>query len=284
MRLDIIAVTLKMIIMGIQLLLGFIIICLSVQLTLYKLTIERSVIMINSNNPIPLHIQLRKMVEKKISQGIYISKIPSERELMEEYNVSRSTVREAISQLVIDGIVEKRHGKGTYITRKPVHYWLGNLISTTKSIENMGMKPGTKLIKHGIITVSDEVKEAINLAEAYLIKRVRYADDMPIAIETQYYPIEIGEKLSKLDIKSGTLYDLLEDEMNIQLHDADEVITSKPISKEDCKLLNIKENSNSLHLNRFVYDVNGDLIEYCIADYNPGMYAFHFKSQRLKKQ
>ncbi|MFJ5767251.1 GntR family transcriptional regulator [Lysinibacillus sp. NPDC093210] len=240
--------------------------------------------MIHSNNPIPLHIQLRKMIEKKINQGIYTSKIPSERELMEEYSVSRSTVREAISQLVIDGIVEKRHGKGTYITRKPVHYWLGNLISTTKSIENMGMKPGTKLIKHGIITVSDEVKEAINLAEAYLIKRVRYADDMPIAIETQYYPIEIGEKLSKLDIKSGTLYDLLEDEMNIQLHDADEVITSKPISKEDCKLLNIKENSNSLHLNRFVYDINGDLIEYCIADYNPGMYAFHFKSQRLKKQ
>ncbi|WP_409366758.1 GntR family transcriptional regulator [Lysinibacillus sp. 38-6] len=239
--------------------------------------------MISSNNPIPLHIQLRKIIEKNINQGIYKSKIPSERELMEAYSVSRSTVREAVSHLVNDGIVEKRHGKGTYIARKPVHYWLGNLISTTKSIENMGMHPGTKLINHGIVTVPAEVKEAITLAQAYLIKRVRYADDMPIAIETQYYPIEIGEKLAKLDIKSGTLYDLLEDEMSIQLHDADEVITSKPISKEDAKLLNIKENSNTLHLDRFVYDINGDLIEYCMADYHPGMYAFHFKSQRLKK-
>lgn len=239
--------------------------------------------MINSENPIPLHIQLRRLIEKKINQGVFKEKIPSERELMEEYNVSRSTVREAISQLVVDGIVEKRHGKGTFIARKPIHYWLGNLISTTESIENMGMRPGAKLIAHGIVTVPEKIKTAINLSEAYLIKRLRYANDIPIAIETQYYPPEIGLKLSELDIGSGTLYDLLENELNIKLHDADEVITSQTLSKDDAKLLNLSEKNNTLHLERFVYDINAKLIEYCIADYHPNMYSFHFKSQRIKK-
>lgn len=63
--------------------------------------------MINPSSPVPLHIQIRKSIEQKIKQGLYEEKIPSERELMETYDVSRSTVREAISQLVIDGILEK---------------------------------------------------------------------------------------------------------------------------------------------------------------------------------
>lgn len=239
--------------------------------------------MINPDNPIPLHVQLRKIIEKKITEGNFREKIPSERELMEEYNISRSTVREAISQLVVDGVVEKRHGKGTFISKKPIHYWLGNLISTADIIKGMGMKPGTQLIEHGIIRVPEEVKEAINLDEAYLIKRLRYANDIPMAIETQYYPLELGIKLSKLDIREGALYDLLEDELHIQLHDSEEVITSQILSKEDCKLLNIEGGNNALHLERFVYDVDGGLIEYCIANYNPNMYSFHFRSQRLKK-
>lgn len=244
---------------------------------------KESKALINPDNPIPLHVQLRKIIEKKITQGSFKDKIPSERELMEEYNVSRSTVREAISQLVVDGVVEKRHGKGTFISKKPIHYWMGNLISTTDIIKDMGMQPGTKLIEHGIIKVPEELKDAIKLEEAYLIKRLRFADNVPMAIETQYYPLELGIKLSQLNINEGTLYDLLEDELHIQLNDSEEVISSQLLSKEDATLLEIAEGNNTLHLERFVYDIEGDLIEYCIANYNPNMYSFHFRSQRIKK-
>ena len=79
---------------------------------------ERNASMINSNSPIPLHFQLRKIIEKKIQLGLFKEKIPSERELMEEYDVSRSTVREAISQLVIDGIVEKIAWKRYFYLQK----------------------------------------------------------------------------------------------------------------------------------------------------------------------
>lgn len=239
--------------------------------------------MINPSSPIPLHIQLRKIIEKKIQQGYFKEKIPSERELMEEYDVSRSTVREAISQLVIDGIVEKVHGKGTFISKKPIHFWSGNLMSTTDIIKSMGMKPSTKLIENRRITVSGELKEAINLVEAYLIKRIRFADGIPLAVETQYYPIEIGEQLAKLDINEGTLYDLLENVLNIELHDSEEIVTSNVPTPEDAKLLNLEKGQSTLQLERFVYDVDVNLIEYCISDYNPNMYSLHFRSKRIRK-
>ncbi|WP_194841654.1 GntR family transcriptional regulator [Sporosarcina obsidiansis] len=239
--------------------------------------------MINPSNPVPLHIQLRKSIEKKIKQGLFKEKIPSERELMETYEVSRSTVREAISQLVIDGILEKKHGKGTFISKHPIHYWAGNFISTTEIIEQMQKTPSTKLIRHGIEIIPDELKKEIELDNAYLIKRVRYANEVPLAIETQYYPVHVGLQLANLDISHGTLYDLMENELSIPLHEADEKITSQKIGPEDAELLNLPADCYTLHLERFVYDVHGDLVEYCIADYNPELYAFHFKSARAGK-
>ena len=95
--------------------------------------------------------------------------------------------------------------------------------------------------------------------------------------------MDIGLKLANLDISHGTLYDLIENELHIQLHDADEMITSQKISPEDAELLNLANNFHTLHLERFVYDSYGELVEYCIADYNPEMYSFHFKSERFRK-
>lgn len=244
---------------------------------------EEVISVINPSSPVPLHIQLRKSIEQKITQGLFEEKIPSERELMETYNVSRSTVREAISQLVIDGILEKKHGRGTFISKHPVHYWQGNFISTTEMIERMNKIPSTKLIGHGIEVVPEELNKAIALENAYLIKRVRYANEVPLAIETQYYPVNIGLQLANLDISHGTLYDLMEKELSIRLHEADEKITAQKISIEDAELLNLPEDCYTLHLERFVYDVNGDLVEYCIADYNPELYSLHFKSARAGK-
>ncbi|WP_153722613.1 GntR family transcriptional regulator [Sporosarcina cascadiensis] len=239
--------------------------------------------MIDPNDPVPLHIQVRYSIEKKIKKGIFKEKIPSERELMETYNVSRSTVREAISQLVIDGLLEKKHGKGTFIAEQPPHYWQGNLISTTEMIERMGEKPSTQLVAHGVVEVPEALRELIDWKQAYLIKRVRFASEVPLAVETQYYPVAIGLALAEMDIKQGTLYDLLENELDIRLFGADETITSRRIIREDAVLLQLAEDSHTLHLERLVYDDMGEIVEYYLADYHPDKYAFHFKSERSRK-
>lgn len=229
---------------------------------------------LDPKSPIPLHIQLKDGIQTLINEGYYKEKIPSERELMDRYKVSRSTVREAVSHLVREGVLEKVHGKGTFISTKPIEEWLGNLTSTTDTICKMGMKPDAKLIEHGRVIPSQDIIDTTGFQEAYYIKRIRYADEQPLAIEIQYYPVEIGEELSKYDIDKGTLFDILEHNLNIKLSEAKQIITSSFLSKEDAALLEVPEKFNVLNTERLLVDVEDNLIEYYIASFRADLYSF----------
>ncbi|KAB7708208.1 UTRA domain-containing protein [Bacillus aerolatus] len=232
---------------------------------------------LNPKDPVPLHIQLRNKIEGLINEGHYQDKIPSERQLMDEYEVSRSTVREAVSHLVREGIVEKVHGKGTFISSKAIQEWLGSLTSTTETIRKMGMAPGARLVTHGTIIPPNDIIEATGLDTAYFIKRVRYANDIPLAIELQYYPVEIGEKLAELDIDKGTLFDLIEENLGIKLAEAEQLITSSFLTTEDAELLGVSDSLNVLNTERKLMDQSGRLIEYYVASFRSDMYSFRMK-------
>ncbi|MFC5591872.1 GntR family transcriptional regulator [Sporosarcina soli] len=235
---------------------------------------------LNHTSPIPLHIQLKEIIEKQVAEGILSDQIPSERQIMEEYTISRSTVREAISLLVREGILEKRHGKGTFVSLKPIHDWLGNLSSTTETIRDIGMKPGAKLITHYKTTPPIYIQERTGFAEAYFIKRVRYADDIPIGVERHYYPISIGEQLIKYDLDNATLYDLVEHELGIQFAEADQTISSGHVLQEDSEYLGVPAHTNVLIAERIIKDQFGTVVEMEEAFYRSDMYSFKINLSR----
>lgn len=235
---------------------------------------------LDQNNAIPLHIQLKELIEARVTNGIYSDQIPSERKFMEKYNVSRSTVREAINLLVQEGILEKRHGKGTFVSLKPIHDWLGNLSSTTETIRQMGMKPGAKLMTHHKMTPSTYIQERTGFEEAYFIKRVRYADDIPIGIERHYYPVAIGEELIQYDLDNATLYDLVENELGIQFAEANQTIKSGPLLNEDKGYLEIPPESHVLIAERVIKNQAGQIIEMEEAFYRSDMYTFKLNLSR----
>ncbi|WP_010094198.1 GntR family transcriptional regulator [Ornithinibacillus scapharcae] len=231
-------------------------------------------------NSIPLHVQLKVELEKKIYNGLYKDKIPSERELMDEYYVSRSTVRQSINQLVSDGILIKKPGKGTFIALKPINDWLGSLSSTSEVIERMGMQPGAKLIKAEIKTVNKELSERIGINEIYHFKRVRYANNIPIGIERHYYPIHFGEKLVNYDLNKEAFYDLLERELGVNPFECEQFIKAGKINKSDAKLLNIEPDSSILIAERKITDINNEFVEFELAYYRSDMYSFKINLSR----
>ena len=228
----------------------------------------------------PLHIQLKDIIEKQGAERNLSDQIPSERQFMQEYNISRSTVREAINLLVRQGILEKRHGKGTFVSLKPIHEWLGNLSSTTETIRNIGMKPGAKLITHYKTIPSTYIQERTGFTEAYFIKRVRYADDIAIGVERHYYPIAIGEELIKYDLDNATLYDLVENELGIQFAEADQTISSGQMLQEDMVYLDVPANTNVLIAERIIKDQAGTVLEMEEAFYRSDMYSFKINLSR----
>ncbi|MCF3943134.1 GntR family transcriptional regulator [Oceanobacillus alkalisoli] len=232
---------------------------------------------------IPLHIQLKKEIEDQISKGIYKEQIPSERQLMEEYDTSRSTVREAINLLVMEGILEKRHGKGTFVSLRPIDEWLGHLSSTTETIQNLGMKPGAKLIDHYITVPPAYIQEISGFEKAYFIKRVRYADDTAIGVERHFYPVGIGEELVKHELNDATLYDLVENKLGIQFADAKQIISSGTLLEEDRNYLQVPENAGTIIAERIIKDVSGNVIEYEEAYYRSDLYRFTIHLSRKSR-
>ena len=235
---------------------------------------------LDQTSSMPLHIQLKDIIEKQVAERNLSDQIPSERQFMQEYNISRSTVREAINLLVRQGILEKRHGKGTFVSLKPIHEWLGNLSSTTETIRNIGMKPGAKLITHYKTIPSTYIQERTGFTEAYFIKRVRYADDIAIGVERHYYPIAIGEELIKYDLDNATLYDLVENELGIQFAEADQTISSGQMLQEDMVYLDVPANTNVLIAERIIKDQAGTVLEMEEAFYRSDMYSFKINLSR----
>ncbi|WAA09099.1 GntR family transcriptional regulator [Fervidibacillus albus] len=231
----------------------------------------------------PLHVQLRNLLKQEIFKGAYKKKIPSERELMEKYSLSRTTVRLAISQLVHDGVLEKVHGKGTFVKERPIRDWLGSLSSLTETITKMGMKPGAKLLFEGIVKNNDEMKKILNTEQIFIIKRLRYADDIPIAIEKHFFSEDIGKKLQLFDLNKATIYDLLEKELGLSLWKAEQTIMCHPISEEEANYLNLPSSQYALQSKRINFDQNGKPVEILHSVYRPDMYSFHIEMMRTRE-
>ncbi|MFZ7101270.1 MAG: GntR family transcriptional regulator [Peptococcaceae bacterium] len=237
-------------------------------------------LILDIKSPIPLHEQLKVILKEEILNGFYTDKIPSERELMERFSVSRSTVRQAVLALVNEGVLEKIHGRGTFISFRPVEEWLGNLTSFNDIVKEMGMKPGIKLVKHGITNTPEDAATTLGLNEFYLIERMRYADDIPIAIEKQYYPIKIGETLAEHDLNDAALYDILEKSLGINLWKAQEIITCTMPSPDEAAALNLADPICVLTTERFISDSNDNPIEYEKNVFRADMYAFRINLTR----
>jgi len=96
---------------------------------------------LDSRSAVPLYAQLKNILKREIQQGKYTEQLPTETELMEAFITSRTTVRQAVSALVREGVLQKIQGKGTFIASRTANVWLGVLSSLTEVIEKH-VKPG----------------------------------------------------------------------------------------------------------------------------------------------
>ncbi len=236
------------------------------------------------NSPIPYHLQIKEVLKKEITTGKYKDKIPSERELIKRFSVSRTTIRESINHLVNEGYLQKIHGKGTFILKtKPVHEWIHTIKSLTETITRMGMKPGSKLLLSKLVNEPAYISDYLNLKEFHLIKRLRLADEEPIAIERHYHHPQLGKQLCQYDLNAITIYDVMEKELGVTMEEAEQSISCRPILKEDARELGITPDTNVLFVDRLIRNSVGEVIEYYTSVINPEMYVFRIKLKNERR-
>lgn len=241
--------------------------------------------MINANNPIPLHAQIKELLRKEIHAKHYDEKIPSERELMDRFSVSRTTIREAIAHLVNEGLLKKIHGKGTYIstTNSAVQDSLNSLHSLTETIKSMGMNPGSTLLYCGMATEPRAASDFLQEPSFYSIARLRTANSLPIAVERHYYSPDIGNRLEAFDLENAVIYDLIENELGVDIYEAEQIISCKEISEYDSLQLQIPSGTNIIFVERMIRNSFGETVEYYTSSFKPELYSFRIQTKRKKQ-
>lgn len=163
---------------------------------------------IDKNSPIPVYYQLKEDIKDKISRNVWKvgQCIDSERELSENYGVSRMTVRQALGELVQEGILIREKGKGTFVCEPKVKQ--KDIMSFSEIAKKNGMNIKTKVINFKRISTPEELQEVLPFDQIYEINRLRIINDEVIAQEVVYIPCDycgyIDEKLLE-----GSFYELL---------------------------------------------------------------------------
>lgn len=167
---------------------------------------------------IPLYSQLVNIIKRNISAGTLPSGalLPSEAELCRIFNISRSTVRQAIGTLETDGLVTRKQGRGTFVAEPKMRRRAENVYSFTSEISAMGMTPSSTILEYDVVTPTAKIINMLEMnghvTQVYRFTRVRNVDGQPLILETSYYPTYIYPKLTRELLETHSFYSLLYEE------------------------------------------------------------------------
>lgn len=213
--------------------------------------------MLDGQAVIPLYQQLMNHIEDKITRGMYVSgeRLLSESEMAKTYNVSVITVRKAISELIEKGFVERKQGKGTFVTKPRFTKDVTKLLSFTEMCNRMNVKPGGKMLESKLIKPSERIQNQLELSkdsQVIYISRVRYADGEPMVIENNYFPVEYIKLLgNKFD--NNSLFEYLHETYSVSVEASEKRIEICRATNNEAKLLNVKKNDPLLLIKSTAY-------------------------------
>jgi GntR family transcriptional regulator len=156
----------------------------------------------------PLWAQLDSELRRRMELGQFADRFPTDRELMEVYDVSRHTARHAVSRLGADGILRRARGIGTSVDRRTFERSLGSLYSLFQVVEESGV-PQRSEVRELCSVTDPEAAEQLGLdpsAPLVLIDRLRWAGDEPLAIDRIWLPADVAEPLLEVDFTRTWLY------------------------------------------------------------------------------
>lgn len=193
----------------------------------------------------PKYYQLKKKLIHEIEMGKYTSDglIPSERRLMEDYQVSRITVRKAIDELVVEGYLYKIQGKGTYVKMEDKGNDLFSLVSCTQAVRSMGMTPTKRVIVSQLLFADKKRARVLNLSntdQVFQLGRVLYANDEPLNYTLTYLPVKLFPGLEKHDFAKVSLYQILAVEYHLNITKAKRTVEAVLVEEDLAQYLDIE--------------------------------------------
>jgi GntR family transcriptional regulator len=217
--------------------------------------------------PAPLYRQLRDRLQRALRSGEWDPQrpLPSERELVERFGVSRATVRQAIGDLEREGWLVRRRGKGTFAAGAVVEQPLARLSGFSEVMREQGREPGSRLLGAVLEPPGPAVARALGLGPGgvvAVVTRLRLADAVPLMVERSHldYALVPG-LLEHAPALTGSLYALLAERYRLRLHGGEEILEAAPAPPWVAKALGLRPGAPILYTERVVTTDAGTPLE-----------------------
>ncbi|MCU1407677.1 MAG: Transcriptional regulator [Glaciihabitans sp.] len=231
---------------------------------------------IDRNGPVPLYFQISSRLERAILAGDLPSgsRLENEVHLSERLGLSRPTVRRAIQELVDKGLLVRRRGIGTQVVHGQVTRKVA-LTSLFEDLSSSGQKPTTTILGFELIPATAIVAESLNVAkgdEVLHIRRVRLADQVPVAVLENFLPTPFLD-IDEDQLREHGLYQLLRAK-GTTMRVARQKIGARRATSDESELLDVDKGGPVLTVERVAYDSSGRAVEFGHHCYRPDLYSF----------
>ena len=236
--------------------------------------------LLQRDSPVPLYYQLKELIREQLLQSSPTppdTRIPGEEELASTYSVSRMTARQAVTQLVNEGVLYRRAGKGTFVARPKIERKLARLTGYYEEMGSRGLHPGTRVLKQSIVEAGRKLAQLLAISPDDLVIRIfrlRLADGEPMALQTVHIPNCRCPALVNDDLTKFSLYQLLEQKYGLKLGHAQERISASVASRQQALLLAVPKDAPLLHIERLTFLDSDVPIEYVESLYRADRYVY----------
>lgn len=232
---------------------------------------------LDPQSSVPLYMQLKTALLKFIRSGTLKphERLPSERDLGEEYGISRMTARQALQSLIRDGLLYTSIGKGTFVGEIRLEQDR-SLTGFSQEMSKRGLMPSSVVLEASVIPASAEIAAALAIDEnsgIMRMSRLRMANNQAIALEVVHLPQVLCPDILDHDFSKESLYAVLRDEYSVQLVSADQTMEAALANSHELHILQLKSPAAVLRIKRTTSTEQGTVVEYTESVYRGDRYT-----------
>jgi GntR family transcriptional regulator len=236
---------------------------------------------------VPFYVQLKDLLKGRVEDGSWRpgDRLPSEAELCADFDVSRTVVRQALSELALEGLVVRQQGRGSFVARPKINEALvQRLTGFHQDMAERGFRPVSRVLRQELEPASATLARHLGVdvgTPLVAIERLRFVAEEPLLLVTTHIPRDLCPRLLDVDLRHRSLYEVLEQEASIVISRGRRWIEAVAANARQATLLKVEKGAPLIRLESVSYLADGTPVEFYHAIHRSDRARFEVELVRM---